>query len=120
MKENKKIEEVFKRFNSASVLSAILKTQGQISISGDEIFNLLNFELLNANTEYMDYVIGEDPYSNGFSDYIRKNGDMISVEYDPNLNLFSFNMLTKKEAEEKNKNNKTIGYFCVRRTWKNG
>ena len=117
---NDEIEQVFKRFNSASILSAILKNKGEISIPANEIFELSKFEILNTDTEYMEYVVGEDPYSNGFNDYIRQNGDMISVKYDRDLNLFYFNMMPKEEAEKEIKDNKAIGYFCVRKTWRNG
>lgn len=113
MNENHKIvdELVNQRFNSSTMLVALLKANGPLSVSVDDLKHMLDFEKIDKDVQQF-------PYEPGFTDYLVSVGAYIGISYDRETNVMTFENITKDEGERR-LGKDIISYICSRRKWSN-
>lgn len=110
---NNEIADIKSRLNSSNMLTAILHTLGSVEVKQEELQKILNYQkpehLMNLNVDAT--------YKEDFMDYIKYRGGYASLVYDEKLQTIKFTLMSREDAEKELKNNKSIGFVCVRSYW---
>ena len=111
--EPTQLETLVKRFNASNLLSAVLKTVGPVSISKTELDKITNYH----KPEDLQDFNAIDTYMETYMDYIKETGGYAQIDYDFHNQVFTFNLMSKEEAESKAGVGNDIGYVCLRSRW---
>lgn len=113
MQEPPSLEVLTKRFNASNLLTAILKTVGPVSISKDELDKITNYQ----KPEDLQDFDALDTYLDTYTDYIKDSGGYAQIDYDSQSKTFTFNLMSREEAESHTGVGNSIGYVCLRSRW---
>jgi len=113
MNENQKIVDqlINERFNSSTMLVALLNAHGPLTVNVNDLKHMLDFEKIDKDVQQF-------PYEPGFMDYLVSVGAYVGISYDRENNTMTFENITKDEGERR-LGKDIISYICSRRKWSN-
>jgi hypothetical protein len=107
------LEVLVKRFNASNLLTAVLKSVGPVSITKEELDKITNYH----KPEDLQDFNAIDTYMDTYMDYIKESGGYAQIDYDSQEKVFTFNLMSREEAEALVGVGNSIGYVCLRSRW---
>jgi hypothetical protein len=111
--EPSQLEQLVKRFNATNLLTAVLRSVGPVSIQKEELDKIMNYH----KPEDLQDFNAIDTYMDTYMDYIKERGGYAQIDYDFDNQIFTFNLMSKEEAEARSGIGNDIGYVCLRSRW---
>jgi hypothetical protein len=109
----KPLSEIKTRLNSSNMLTAILYTLGSIEVKKEELEKILDYQ----KPEHLMNLSVDETYKDSFMDYIKHRGGYASLQYNEDSDSIRFTLMSREDAEEEMKNNRSMGFVCVRSYW---